>query len=132
MTRLKLFYCQHCGAGDLVAGGTSYYHCSACRVALGMRDLTSPKYLAHQAVAKARKQGLLADPRTLQCEDCRAPAIEYDHRDYALPLAVSPVCRRCNLRRGPAKPTTEAALAARAAYIASQADAQPTEAQQAA
>ena len=132
MNKTKHFTCKGCGVTNEVMGGTSNYHCKACRSALGMRDLTAPKYLAHQAVAKARKQGLLADPRTLQCEDCRAPAIEYDHRDYALPLAVSPVCRRCNLRRGPAKPTTEAALAARAAYIASQADAQPTEAKEAA
>ena len=29
------------------------------------------------------------------------PAENYDHRDYALPLAVEPVCVGCNLRRGP-------------------------------
>lgn len=100
--RTKRFTCARCGAVNEITGGTANYHCPACRVAAGMRNLQAPKYLAHQAVAKARKQGLLADPRTLRCEDCAAPAIEYDHRDYAQPLVVSPVCRSCNLRRGPA------------------------------
>jgi hypothetical protein len=38
----------------------------------------------------------------MQCVDCGAQARDYDHRDYNKPLEVDPVCRRCNLRRGPA------------------------------
>jgi hypothetical protein len=38
----------------------------------------------------------------MQCVDCGAQARDYDHRDYNKPLEVNPVCRRCNLRRGPA------------------------------
>lgn len=111
--RVKKFTCARCGAVDEVTGGSVNYHCSDCRKSVGMPDLKAPKYLAHQAVAKARKQGLLPDPKTLQCEDCSAKAIEYDHRDYSKPLSVSAVCRRCNLRRGPAKQTaTEAKEAA--------------------
>ena len=102
MSKAKKFTCKGCGVVNEVVGGTSNYHCLTCRTALGMRDLSTPKYLAHQAVAKARKQGLLADPRTLMCSDCEAQAIEYDHRDYSQPLVVSAVCRRCNLKRGPA------------------------------
>jgi hypothetical protein len=40
---------------------------------------------------------------TIICVDCkRKPAAMYDHRDYAKPLAVDPVCHYCNVRRGPA------------------------------
>lgn len=60
--------------------------------------------MAGSAVAVARKKGLLADPRTLQCADCGAPASQYDHRDYNKPLEVEPVCRTCNVRRGRAIP----------------------------
>jgi hypothetical protein len=60
------------------------------------------KLAAHKAVARARRAGLLGDPRTMPCADCGGAAVEYDHREYAQPLAVEPVCRRCNLRRGPA------------------------------
>ena len=58
--------------------------------------------LAHKAVAKARYEGLLQSPRGMKCTDCGGEAIEYDHRDYDKPLIVEPVCRRCNIRRGPA------------------------------
>lgn len=58
--------------------------------------------LAHKAVAKARYEGLLQSPHGMKCADCGGAAIEYDHRDYDKPLVVEPVCRRCNIRRGPA------------------------------
>lgn len=103
MTRTqKRFTCSVCAAVVLTPGGTAPFYCAACRVARGLRSLTSPQYLAHKAVAKARRAGLLADPRSLACADCCVPASEYDHRDYSKPLAVEPVCRRCNRRRGPA------------------------------
>lgn len=37
-----------------------------------------------------------------KCVDCGGQAQEFDHREYCKPLAVDPVCHRCNLRRGPA------------------------------
>jgi hypothetical protein len=58
---------------------------------------------ARYAVARAIRDGKL--PRlngSIQCVDCGAPAEDYDHREYARPLDVQPVCRSCNLRRGPA------------------------------
>lgn len=39
----------------------------------------------------------------IACADCGERAEQYDHRDYEKPLDVQPVCRKCNLRRGPAK-----------------------------
>ena len=35
---------------------------------------------------------------------CGGMAEQWDHRDYNKPLDVEPVCRSCNMRRGPAKP----------------------------
>lgn len=101
---LKRFSCSGCGAVEMVAGGNTGFLCSACREAIRHHTL-SAQYLAHQAVAKARRAGLLASPREHKCADCGAQATEYDHRDYSQPLAVDPVCRRCNVVRGPATPT---------------------------
>lgn len=58
--------------------------------------------LAHRYVSVAIYNGDL--PRldgSIPCEDCGAPAAEYDHRDYKKPMEVSPVCRACNAARGP-------------------------------
>lgn len=55
-------------------------------------------------VARAVKRGDLHHPSALQCADCDAPAIEYDHRDYSQPLKVDPVCRKHNLLRGAPAP----------------------------
>ena len=55
------------------------------------------------AVARAIREGKL--PRldgTIRCVDCGQMATQYDHREYARPLDVVPVCRSCNIRRGPA------------------------------
>jgi hypothetical protein len=62
--------------------------------------------LGHMAVSKAVRKGLL--PRldgSIACVDCGVPAAVYDHREYAKPLEVDPVCKSCNVRRGPAKET---------------------------
>lgn len=43
------------------------------------------------------------------CVDCGAVATQYEHRDYARPLDVEPICKGCNLKRGRgAWPTAEA------------------------
>ena len=36
-----------------------------------------------------------------KCVDCGETATVYDHRDYAKPLEVEPVCGSCNKNRGP-------------------------------
>lgn len=99
---LSKFKCVNCGSIDLVTGGSSDYHCAECRSIKNLKNLDDQKYLAHQAVAKARKNGFLEDPSLFSCTDCSKPAIEYDHRDYSKPLDVVPVCRKCNLLRGAA------------------------------
>lgn len=93
---LSRFVCRQCGTPEYVTGGNCAFRCSACR------EPRSAQYLAHKAVADAIHRGELRHPAGFACEDCGGAAIEYDHRDYSQPLKVAPVCRRCNLRRGPA------------------------------
>jgi hypothetical protein len=57
----------------------------------------------HQLVKLAVQTGELPPPTKSFCYDCVAPATEYDHRDYAKPYDVEPVCRPCNSKRGSAK-----------------------------
>lgn len=90
--------CIACGA--LVAGRTR--QARMCIPCMRARYFDPVKLAAHREVGRARRAGTLADPRTLKCTDCSRPATEYDHREYRKPLDVEPVCRRCNLLRGPA------------------------------
>lgn len=62
---------------------------------MGASDLV---YAAIQRGELAKLDGSVA------CVDCGKPADVYDHRDYAKPLEVQAVCKRCNRRRGPAAP----------------------------
>ena len=57
---------------------------------------------ASSAVAKAIRSGALQRPTAFACDDCGRPACQYDHRDYTRPIDVVPVCRSCNVMRGPA------------------------------
>lgn len=93
--------CSRCG--NEMPGRWKRHCCSDCnqaRVKL-LRGLRAP---AHSAVAKAIEQGLLAKlDGSIPCKDCGVPAVVYDHREYSKPLEVDPVCKSCNLLRGPAK-----------------------------
>ena len=72
-------------------------------------DLILYKFGATAAIAAVRravKQGKLTDLKDtfVWCVDCKKrQATMYDHRNYNRRLSVSPVCRGCNARRGPAK-----------------------------
>ncbi len=57
---------------------------------------------AVSAVAKAVRKGDLRPASAFACADCGGAASQYDHRDYTKPLQVVPVCRSCNVMRGPA------------------------------
>lgn len=59
---------------------------------------------AHGAVSAAIAKGTLTPASQHDCVDCGVQATRYDHRDYNKPLAVEPVCHRCNCRRGPGAP----------------------------
>lgn len=53
--------------------------------------------LVHGAIAR----GDIPPARKLDCADCGRTAFDYDHRDYAEPLKVDPVCRGSSHRRCP-------------------------------
>jgi hypothetical protein len=60
------------------------------------------RHRAHDMVEEAVRNHTLSNlkKRRIQCSDCPARAIYYDHRDYAKPLKVDPVCGSCNWYRG--------------------------------
>jgi hypothetical protein len=91
--------CHDCG--QEFYGNTSQRRCHDCRYIS-----ETVRRRAIGAVGRAVRRGLLPDLRytNVACVDCGARAEHYDHRDYGKPLAVDPVCRCCNYRRGPAAP----------------------------
>ena len=60
------------------------------------------KVRAKGRVKGAIKRGDLVDWRYLFCADCGGKPYGYEHRDYSKPLDVVPICRKCNIKRGPA------------------------------
>lgn len=64
---------------------------------------------AHRILWSAINRKVLPHPRKAgPCVDCGKGAHCYDHRDYTKPLAVEPVCIRCNRLRGPGFPYNQA------------------------
>ena len=62
------------------------------------------KGFAHNKVAKAIRDGILKKlDGSIKCVDCGDIAKCYDHRDYARPLDVDPVCWSCDKQRGEGK-----------------------------
>lgn len=102
------YTCYVCGALQMATGGGPYSRCSACREAnaYGNRppDTWLGKDRASALIQAAIKSGQLLHPRQLKCADCDGQATEYEHRNYNFPLVVEPICRKCNLVRGPAIP----------------------------
>lgn len=107
---LKRFNCCACGVEILRTGGSTGTRCEPCRLDFhGERGIAQLE--AHAAVRRAIVAGELDAPALHDCADCGNPAEQYDHRDYTKPLAVDPVCRSCNVRRGPAEVWTAAEVA---------------------
>lgn len=103
------FKCRVCGTVERTRGGSHMFRCSDCRdkgKGLGEHAIWASlgKDWAGSETKAAVRDGRLPHPSTMVCVDCDGPAIEYEHRDYNKPLEVEPVCRRCNLLRGPAVP----------------------------
>jgi hypothetical protein len=100
--------CRFCASSFVpVKVGRLASFCRPCARWGGPYKLAKSK--VHNAVARAIKQGALPRPATMDCTDCGKPAAQFDHRDYTKPLQVEPVCRRCNILRGPAEVLKESA-----------------------
>lgn len=79
--------------------------CAKCRSPYWNKAKTDGEYynmqtFALRIVSISRKEGLLADPKTLKCMDCGKNAKYWEHRNYARPLLVDPICQKCNIKRG--------------------------------
>jgi hypothetical protein len=102
--RYFLSDCRNCHELIVVTQGSSG-HCGACHGKLTRaRDLL--RQFALFAVAREIRLGNLRRPSELVCADCERQAQQYEHRDYRKPLEVVPICRSCNMKRGPALPHT--------------------------
>lgn len=99
--------CCGCGEVELRRGVSARYRCLDCKQRHEQTARTNEWLGGHAAmiaVAKAVRSGRLPPVEYSLCDDCGKGAQQYDHRDYNLPLSVDPVCRSCNLKRGPAIP----------------------------
>ncbi len=67
-------------------------------------DSDEIRAIARRAVGNAIRQGVIPRANTLTCVDCGKPAFCYDHRRYDEPLNVDPVCKSCDIKRGPGRP----------------------------
>lgn len=106
--------CLDCGEPVRHVLKSPRLRCDACS---GLRHLNlhflSGKMLCAYQIGRARKLGLIPPPSEFQCADCgQCRAQCYDHRDYADPLRVEPVCTRCNVLRGPARPVNPVIVSA--------------------
>lgn len=79
------------------AGGWKRAYCIDCQ------DLAMKRQgFLHRTIRVAIRDGKLKPAKQLECTDCGEPGFCYDHRDWQKPLEVVPVCKRCNIARGPA------------------------------
>jgi len=65
-------------------------------------DYKTAQRRAHRVLKLAVAHLRLPPVGACYCMDCGKDAQAYDHRDYARPLDVVPVCTVCNFRRGSA------------------------------
>jgi ribosomal protein L40E len=93
------YACGQCGERLPIAAAWNRTSCNGC-----VSASEKLRRSAHAAVKRAIRCGALLPPEANQCADCGDPATVYDHRDYEKPMAVVPVCRACNVHRGPGLP----------------------------
>lgn len=100
------FTCCACGIKERASGGSNTFKCTDCRAKSKHtpRRHGTGKDEAMGEVMLAIQAGDLPPATQCACADCGCNAVEYEHRDYGRPLDVVPICRSCNLRRGPALP----------------------------
>lgn len=91
-------YCALCTAVIATDRRASSY-CSWACVMQATSIASKASTVLRNAINKGKAPAMA--PETL-CVDCGAKATDFDHRDYTKPLDVEPVCRACNIRRGPA------------------------------
>jgi hypothetical protein len=109
---------MHICLSDLIEKEGIRQSCRLCRIQYYKKYREDGRYdvvrkerwdkLKHSPMAKAKAKinsriqysGMKRAAEFL-CVDCGDKASVYDHRDYNKPYEVDPVCRKCNLKRGP-------------------------------
>lgn len=101
--------CCVCECRFQAHGAGNFSRCDQCK-ALGLFSKMHRGYdwlgksVAGGIVQSEIRSGRLPKACSEKCLDCGSQAVDYDHRDYNFPLTVEPVCRSCNIKRGPAIP----------------------------
>lgn len=90
--KLNCFACK----ADFVGHGRTKYCLKCYPLVLELQKI------CNKLIIKAIKFNKLKHVTDYLCVDCGNRSVVYDHRDYTRPLAVVPVCKSCNCRRGPA------------------------------
>jgi len=91
--------CVKCGAMKPRSKFKTSPYCQPCT-----NEVSEQSRVCSRQVKRAIKAGVIPVlDGSVECVDCGMPAKDYDHRDYTKPLDVAPVCRGCNIRRGPAE-----------------------------
>lgn len=93
----RRIHCVRCGQSATAARTSNSGMCRPCK-----RAHRTEGSRAVAEVTKAIVRGDLKRASHHVCADCGTQARDWDHRDYTRPLDVVPVCRSCNLKRGPA------------------------------
>lgn len=92
---------RNCMICDTPITDTSRAHLWYCTNDCGM-IVRKARETVSAAVFKKIKLKEIPKASSLKCVDCGKDAFDYDHRLYKKPEDVVPVCRGCNIKRGPA------------------------------
>ena len=79
--------------------------CPKCRSpywdkAKNKKEHSKMRIWATGIVQNAKYYGYLGVAKDQKCKDCGKKAQHWEHRNYARPLLVDPVCVKCNHKRG--------------------------------
>lgn len=79
--------------------------CAKCRSPYWDKAKNKLSYMkmrdwASKVLVNYKYHGFIVNPEELKCVDCGNQAKHWEHRNYARPLLVEPVCQSCNYKRG--------------------------------
>lgn len=79
--------------------------CAKCRSpywdkAKDQHSFNKMRRIAALLVQNAKYRQFMRKATDEKCVDCGKKAVHWEHRNYARPLLVEPVCRSCNIKRG--------------------------------
>lgn len=97
----RCFRCQY----EWIPRTENIKTCAGCRSPYWDTARDEVNYLqmrdkAHKILQEQKYRGYKDSPEGEKCVDCGEPAKHWEHRNYARPLIVEPVCHSCNLKRG--------------------------------